>query len=590
MESNRTLITPEQTKSKYFEANGTLEFADRIFDDTSFFNMEGAEFSNLIFINCLFRNSVILKPVFVANKLSFIDCVFEKDLTSLNIDIRDEQHKFDITHIVPSLYFSRCKIKGLLGIAGEVKGSVWIEESEIDVLGMVLRQTDFLRIVKCKINTLTIREAKVLKNTLISHNTIDLLDVKEIDCGEILISGNTITDFQLSEKVNFEEPDGRIEIHSNVIDSCNIKISQLFNGHYIISNNIFKKEGLIAGISPTSTDKILQKGNGTPNFFPKVFFDNNIIEYSLNIEINTKLELLSIILSPVNKGMLNINGSKAHNLKLMGTLQGGTLNIDFTGIINVEIDRLINYGNIIFSNYKPIFPAKFKVTNSNLGAADLSISDLNRHTSVDIVHSNISDLKFSAVKWFDERNLNILEAEYARNTILTNTRNNQLHDIFKQMRKAAEKSSDKGLTAHFRALEHKYQLKELQATKPFYHQERLLLTFNLSNKFGTDWFRPIYLAVAITLVGYLFIVASFSLHLFHLNGGTLNGYVDNLGKFAFAIPQLFNPAHSLSNIFDYRQYPNVHLNFGSHLVSLLLRLCISFLLVQTVIAFRKQSN
>lgn len=84
-------------------------------------------------------------------------------------------------------------------------------------------------------------------------------------------------------------------------------------------------------------------------------------------------------------------------------MQGCTLNIDFSKIINVDISRLMNYGNIFFSNYVPQKDSKFRLANSNLGTAELSIMDLWPNSNVEILHSNLSDLKFSAVAGLKKR-------------------------------------------------------------------------------------------------------------------------------------------------------------------------------------------
>lgn len=588
--------------NRYTLIKGALEFSNYIIEDISFFNQPGRKFTRLTFRNCQFTKDFELTGNFEAQKLAFIECDFEMDATFEKLGLNDpDKNRGSTWHVDPTLYLKKCTIKGLLSMLSELEGSVSVEQSAIGVFMCQQKATNFI-VSECDIRKMKIAETKMSEGIWLTSNTIKNLTMETIVCGRYRIANNTFDQLNFHGSMNHNRADGLATFHSNRINNCHIEISPTFKGAYELIGNAFRN-----GVITSHEDDVMfadtyqTRENTKPRFSPIDFEESlkpiaimelrdNLIESSLIIENEVPLKLLNIHLPPSNKGMLHINGAIVEKLKITGTIQGATLNVDFSNICHVEIFKLMNYGNIFFSNYIPVVstrPAKFKLIYSNMGAAELSIFNL-AGNEVEIVHSNLSNIKFSEVHWFGERNLNEIDEEAViKKPYLVPERNSDLNDIFGQLRRAAEKSGDKTMTVYFRYLEHKYQLKVLRLSKRFFHQERLLLTLNLSNKFGTDWFRPIRLAVVAVVLCYLLIIASF-----YLGGPFGPSYCEAMVKYSFAIPQLLNPAHSLSTIFDYKQHPELlhRLSFLSYFFDLLVRAAVSYLLVQTIIAFRKQSN
>lgn len=579
----------------YGVTKGNAGFPNYIINDASFFDDPRIAFETLSFTGCRFTKDFRLTNAFKTRKLSFKDCEFEGDLSFEMMTMRGGQADDFVSD--PNLYISNCNIKGILGLVLKMEGSILVEKSECGGLAAVIEETDNLYIGDCRTNLMHITAARVKNQLWLSTNTISNLIIDKVECGNLLLSGNTVTDLQFHEHIRYNREDGKIRLVGNTIEGCNIRISPHFKGTTVIKENTFRN-GVITSqgtddgkaADPNSQNRPVQKHRAErpgPALMHNATVEvtDNTIQNVLTIENTMPIKLLAISVAPFNKGMLHIKRAKVETLSLTGTVQGSTLNLDLLYTVNVKISKLMNYGNVLLSNYTPLVPATFSVANSNLGPAELSDMAFDKNISVEIRNSSLSDLRFSAVTWFSEEKLNLLtRPDNSPNNL---RRNDQLHDIFRQLRRAAEKASDKSLTAQFRALEHKYQLRILRATEPFYHQERMLLTLNLSNRFGTDWVRPIWLAILVSAVGYLAIMGSLCA------GPDLGmGYLESVWKYSFAIPQLLNPAHSLAAVFDYRQYPELagKLTILPYFIDLLVRVMVSYLLVQTVIAFRKQSN
>lgn len=118
--------------------------------------------------------------------------------------------------------------------------------------------------------------------------------------------------------------------------------------------------------------------------------------------------------------------------------------------------------------------------------------------------------------------------------------------------------------------------KELAYTKKLWNKDRLILELSRTNAFGQNWLLPIGILIICTVF--------FGLLLAYLNDPT--GYYnqdDFLLKNAAVIPQLLNPTHTVTGLFN----DDTSNNFALQTLDVLFKAVYAFLVFQIVFAFRK---
>lgn len=595
------LITEEEvirilSESEYYIPT----FKNCRFENTNIFNTTKEDYTCLVFKNCIFENEFIITNRKIAQGVLFSRCTFEQGVTLKKLTCIDRNPFYLESR--PNLYFNKCSITFTLLINGDFAGPVEIWNSTIDQLEIdCLSTKKSVEIGSCTISVVKICASALATMLYMYSNQITQLELSKLFVNKIEITGNEIDDFFNGGTEFRKESGGVITIKNNTITSLMYYISPYFNGLTFFMNNIIKKDSYLNSTSVNLNDMKFKRGINIEELWKKysdarirslLYFIDNIIETSLDISSWNSFKKMQISINAASKGFINIHDTKIESLVLMGVNYSSTLAIDLRLTVNLQLKNLMNFSNIkLYNYYTQAVQREFKVHNSNLGKMEFLNVNFKEKIAIEITESNLSEIQYSSIDWFLEENLNGTGKD---SSLLKFDSKNKLrypgeimirYNLYKQLKNAAEKSKDKNLAVLFRSIENKYYFQLLKNESPFFSRERLLMSLNRSNEFGTNWTLPIKLIILVSLISYVLIIAVITFPAL-----SFSAYLSNFFKYAFALPQLINPTHSLNSIIDHKLYPEVNFNFLCQTIDMLQRIAISYLIFQTIIAFRKQAN
>jgi len=152
--------------------------------------------------------------------------------------------------------------------------------------------------------------------------------------------------------------------------------------------------------------------------------------------------------------------------------------------------------------------------------------------------------------------------------------------LYRQLKSAADKMLDRVEALEFQSVEMKVYAKVLQLTKGTFNSERVILFLGRTNQHGQNWWRPIWLAMLISIFFFVPIVIGIDTEIatrdmFHSFPRLLSWYG--------AFPQILNPVHSLDKLTPIPDaiHPLTWWFDYAH------RIVMAFFIFQTVSAFRK---
>ncbi len=609
-----TLLSKDELRSRVEEILSDSkifipQFNGLTFEDSSYFSETKHEYSYVIFRNCIFEDDFILDGRGFSQGLVFVDCTFRKSLKLTRLNLSDSYPFFRASR--PNIYIKKCSIADELKISGQTISGIEIIESQIDKVTIVdLKTKSNLFFVRCDISEIFITSSEVGRFLQMAENKIGGFELEGLCCDKVNILRNEIRYFYTSWLEVGKNDIGRYHIAENTIQRFNFMVSAYYRGYYFIRSNVFKGKSEIDSYTPWHINPLKGRPWEAKNsslyeetYLPKVFLLDNVVDATLEIRSSRPFERICLKLSPSSKGSITVFPFPIKSVDISGIIQSGSLIMDLKSAKNVTIKELINYGNIKLSNYDPVEKSRFCILSSNMGKTIFSLCNFRREVEVGVVNSNLSDIQFSSVYWFDENNLNEQKVDSQTGAYIRydweeenfyyspiEWRVRQNYEVFKQLKNAAQRSEERDMVVHFRSTENRLRYKILAETVPWFNRERLLLSLNRTNDFGANWTKPLLLVGATTLATYVLIVASFSLVIGPAFLHSVTVFLKNLVGYLFLLPQLFNPVHFLGTIFDPEQYKLIRSNFFMHFVDILQRFALSYLFVQTVIAFRKQSN
>ncbi len=238
-------------------------------------------------------------------------------------------------------------------------------------------------------------------------------------------------------------------------------------------------------------------------------------------------------------------------------------------------------------------PKELRIENSNLGNTEFYDFDFSIYPVVRIVDSRIDNIFGFGVEWFEEKQLQVDEEETSNLKILS-----QKREIYRQLKLAAEKQSDKITSLFFKAREihlHKAVLKYKKQSTPSSRQSKInhwfqknsdIASINLgyTNNHGQNWINPLLWIIGITLAFYPILMILSDPGITFAWSWTPEGwrlFWEKFSEHSNAIPQLFNPARRLSDLFENTNSFRLHFLDGLH------RIVLAFFIFQIVSAFRK---
>lgn len=283
-------------------------------------------------------------------------------------------------------------------------------------------------------------------------------------------------------------------------------------------------------------------------------------------------------------GDLHFNSCQINYAHLSGNNYNS--NIIFNQVLfkKLSLEYFNNFSTLLLISVKALQPkSELSIYHSNLGKTHLYNIFLDTFHQVKIYNSILTDIIVANVKWFDDKHLNPTTANSSEEFTYKK-------EIYRQIKFALEKQGDRISSLKFKALEMKAFKMETFAKivwyKKIFNKERFILWVGQTNNFGQNWMKPALFAIISTVIFYFLIVVGISEYLCYTLNLTTESILttfDEFLKYSNILPQLMNPANSLSKILSEEIKPNFITNFWQFC----LKICLTFFIFQTISAFRK---
>jgi len=299
------------------------------------------------------------------------------------------------------------------------------------------------------------------------------------------------------------------------------------------------------------------------------------------------------------KGNLNFTNLRIGKVTI-GGINVASIVFAYSHLIEFQLLGFINKGALTLVSLCPLPNSEsiIYISKSLLGKTFISDCDLGSFTAVTITHSNVTELTTTSVKWFKDKQLNVknpidllfssppvaFDGKQAIKAIAFNVKK----DLYRQLKFAMERQGDQFNRLRFKKEELTAYRKEINQ-HPFRQKsigDQLILWINRSNDYGFNWLKPIGLILLITSVVYCLLAIEINpVLLWGVNlknsALTFNYLIQNLYNYF----NLLNPTHKVTDLFNITTSNQP--SFWFYLLDFIDRVIISYLIFQTITAFRK---
>lgn len=301
-----------------------------------------------------------------------------------------------------------------------------------------------------------------------------------------------------------------------------------------------------------------------------------------------QIETINITCSPSLHGDINIEELVVRDMTIKGVNTRANIFLSNVEINHVKCENFYNQAQFIFSNVRAStlgslcnndaeaiqWPMEFNISFSNLGKAHFYMVDFSLYDKITLHSVVLTDVIISCVKWFDDKSLDVLEENESSNF-------NSRREIYRQLKYAMEKNSDRPQSLAFQSLEMNYYRKYLNLMAKSNYKDRFILWTGQSNDFGQDWWKATWIYIRLLLVFYL----PYAFYISNLT--VMPSVIEEVKQAGIALWDnlrlltiLSNPAHDLSKILN--DPPGIF-----YFWDMLLRLVTAYFIFQIVSAFRK---
>ncbi|MDN3670790.1 hypothetical protein QWY93_15825 [Echinicola jeungdonensis] len=177
-------------------------------------------------------------------------------------------------------------------------------------------------------------------------------------------------------------------------------------------------------------------------------FKNGIEFHGDNIKTNN----LNIVFSEKSSGVIDFRNTFFKQVTLKGNNFNNSLFLRDCSYDKLILTHLFNKSLISFNNNNPELndgiPKEFLIQNSNLGNTEFYDFDFSIYPVVRVIDSRFDTIFINGVEWFEPQNLEVDENEKDNTKILS-----QKREIYRQLKLAAEKQSDRITTLLFKGRE-----------------------------------------------------------------------------------------------------------------------------------------
>jgi hypothetical protein len=342
-----------------------------------------------------------------------------------------------------------------------------------------------------------------------------------------------------------------------------------------ITNAIFEKDCRIE-----TNNSLVENFRGTINHL-RLESINVKQEFSV-ISNKSKINEITLILNDNASGNFIFNDFSNQLMLISG--KSSTTNIVLENLNLNYINVSDFYSFITFSGIRADnkLHSVVNINNSNLSNSNFSSVDFASFNKIEIENTSLIDAIFTNITWFEHVQLNkclTKEAGYYSKT----------REVYRQLKYALEKQGDRIQSLNFKHLEMKVYKEDLFSKykwhQRIFNQDRFILWVGQTNNFGQSWLKPVGIFILFLLPLYFGIMVGVSSELEYSicpSWTNLQTTLSELWKYAYSIPELINPVHSLKKVF-----PDHDISGPAYWLDFLLKLVSSFFIFQTIAAFRK---
>lgn len=575
-ESDRSLFLGNL--DKITRVSGDVNIDPTLFKRNSLY-LESFEFTGIV--NFLGTPD---SPVDLGNKIVLKNCVFQKPLQFQNCSSRDTS-EVDFTQRSAAIEICNgsFKILGISNCSLPFGVDIYSEEgNNIEIDWFESHRNQFSKAGYTF-------EGVTFKSKLdITADTIENMGIDFKNC----LSGSPIRISSLvSPALSFTGKSSKI---SNDLRIWGGKI-----GSIVWYDGLFENEISISSVAIRKTLSIIGSEFQDKFTFRRKDTDSQTFNHNLPEEIwiqDSKfkngiefsgdcftIDKLTVVFSEKSSGVIDFREIYFSEVNLKGNNFNNSLFLRDCTYDRLFLSHLFNKSLISFNNNNPDGkkgnPSELRIQNSNLGNTEFYDFDFSSYPVVRIIDSRLDNIFVNGVEWFASTQLQVDELETDPKKILS-----QRREIYRQLKLAAEKQSDRITALEFKTKEvetHRLTL-ELGKVKK---ADRWAILAGKTNDHGQDWIKPLWTIILVSLGFFfpLFFIADAEINFwpdFSMDGIKLLG--SKLSDHSKVIPQLFNPTRRVSDMFKVIEYP-----FWVYLLDGLQRIILAFFIFQIVSAFRK---
>ncbi|MDF2159387.1 hypothetical protein [Algoriphagus sp. CAU 1675] len=546
--------------------------------------IDGSEFikNEFYFLNVIFEGNVTFKDIHFGKGFVFELCEFKGEVKFENCTSSEEQLGGFFLRKA-SLGITRCKISGNLAIENcTLKNGLLIHGFENEQTSM-----RSLRLEGGLINgNLSLENSSIEQSVLIIRTEINGygLRLENVKTGETLrISPNKCKDIIFFGRSSIYRDN--VYILGQNLDSLTFNNGE-FQGEILLENTSIDKYLSIYGAKFQDSFKI--SSSESPNL-PKsknleITIQDSQFENGLTfLGEKCPTKKLNLNFSEKSSGVLDFRNTSFREVHLKGINFNNSVFFRDCFFEEIVFSHFFNKALVSLNNNKPkgkeTNAENLLIENSNLGNTEFYDFDFSIYPIVRIIDSRLDSIFVNGVTWFESDQLHIDESETDPKKILS-----QKREIYRQLKLAAEKQSDRITALEFKAKEvetHRLYL-ELGNVKK---ADRWAILAGKTNNHGQDWIKPLWAIIFISFGFFfpLFFIADPEINFWpDVSKAGWNFFWVKLSDHSKIIPQLFNPARRVSDMFDEIQYP-----FWVYFLDGLHRIVLAFFIFQIVSAFRK---
>lgn len=587
---------------EYYEIQDELEIVD-------------IPLNYLSFKNCTFNENVFISGN-LGSGAAFHSCIIKKKITFRNVSAKFSRS--GQIGVRSSLTFDHSEIKILEVYNSDIeRGVQLVNDAQVDtfIINGLKTTTN---------NALQINDSKILNHFDLtffrSKGSIDIR-TSEISCfarfEDIHGSGLTIQDTTFNRLLVLESSftAGLCIERSTFAGKIEFLVTN-FDSYFGLYDSTFNKE-----FSVKNEDKT----NSLTSHINHYFIQNCNFEsgfHAINC-IKSRPPDLTLNFSNSLKGNVIFEAINFNKVILQGHNNVLSLTFDTCRFTSFQCNNVTNNQTLRLSNCESLksdVESDFSITNSNLGKMNLLGCDLSSFDLINIRTSFISEIQFANIKWFNNNSLKQSDE--------------QNKETYRQLKLAAEKQGDSVSALNFKSKELYFYQKMLNKIKEtpknkdtkifskilsiltwlpnkvyifiklFWTKlsnmidpsktlsDRIVLFLGkFTNNYGTNWSRPLFLILIITLIFYFFISVSLSDQiLWSFDITNFNQTISEISAHPSLFFHLLNPAHDLNRILSSKFFAEPEISsvhWSVYAFDILHRIIYAFLIYQLVVAFRK---